>query len=45
MGLRFPAPKAALAQLLSASSSEGLEPDLAPSFPWASEIASVVCAA
>lgn len=36
-------PRAALARLLSANSSEGPEPDLAPSFPWASGIPSVGC--
>lgn len=43
MGLWLSAPKAALAHLLSADGSEGLEPNLAPSFPWASGISSMVC--
>lgn len=43
VGLWLSAPKAALAPLLSANGSEVLKPDLAPSFPWASGISSVVC--
>lgn len=38
-------PRAALARRLSAKSSEGPEPDLAPSFPWAPGISSVGCCA
>ena len=43
VGLWLSARKAALARLLSANGSEGLESDLAPSFPWVSGISSMVC--
>ena len=42
MGLWLSAPKAALARPFSADGSEGLEPDLVATFPWAAGISSVV---